>query len=135
MPDTSAPVPGKVRAPGHPEYTHAASFRPPAVLRYTGRQSIRSSFGVFRSDAAVSVFDTGDDRILGIRREYEGQVFLGLFNFSEHPTDLVIEGPVWTELISCDEFLPAEEGADHIDVHMDGYAFFWLLKGNLQKKD
>ena len=98
-------------------------------------QSIRSSFGVFRSDAAVSVYDTGDDRILGIRREHEGQVFLGLFNFSEHPADLVIEGPVWTELISCDEFLPAEEGADHIDVHMDGYAFFWLLKGSLQKKD
>ena len=98
-------------------------------------QRIRSSFDVFRSDAAVSVYNTGDDRILGIRREYEGQVFLGLFNFSEHPTGLVIEGPVWTELISGDEFLPAEEGADHIGVHMDGYAFFWLLKGSLQKKD
>ena len=34
-------------------------------------QSIRGSFDVFRSDAVVSVYDTGDDRILGIRREYE----------------------------------------------------------------
>ena len=96
-------------------------------------QSIRGSFDVFRPDAVVSVYDTGDDRILGIRRECEGQTFLGLFNFSEHPADIVIEGPVWTELISRDEFLPPEEGADHINVHMDGYAFFWLLKGKVEE--
>ena len=69
---------------------------------------------------------------MGIRRECEDQIFLGLFNFSEHPADLVLEGPVWTELISLDELLPPEEGADYINVHMDGYAFFWLLKGSLQ---
>ena len=90
-------------------------------------QRIRSSFDVFRPDADVRVHDTGDDRILGIRRECKGQVFLGLFNFSEQTADLSIEGPSWTELMSQTEFLP-RPGEEDVTVHMDGYAFFWLLK-------
>ena len=43
---------------------------------------IRKYNDVFHSDAHVYPVDTGDNRVLGIIREYEGKRLLGLFNFS-----------------------------------------------------
>lgn len=43
---------------------------------------IRRFNDVFHSDAHVYPMDTGDNRVLGIAREYKGKRMLGLFNFS-----------------------------------------------------
>lgn len=56
--------------------------------------SVRAEQDVFRSDAQVYVYYTGDDRVMGLKRMYGDQTFIGLFNFSEHPADVSIECPV-----------------------------------------
>ena len=43
---------------------------------------IRRFNEVFHSDAHVYPIDTGDNRVLGIARDYKGKRMLGLFNFS-----------------------------------------------------
>lgn len=88
---------------------------------------VRSANDVFRADASVYVYYTGDDRIMGLLREYNGQVFVGLFNFSEEPADVRLQGPAWTDLLSGKAFLP-QEGETDVPVHMDGYAYYWLLQ-------
>ena len=42
----------------------------------------RRSNEIFHSDAHVYPVETGDNRVLGIAREYKGKRMLGLFNFS-----------------------------------------------------
>ena len=78
----------------------------------------------------MHVYYTGDDRVMGLIREYEGQVFVGLFNFSEEPADVDLEGPSWTELLSGVEFLAPEEDGK-VPVYMEGYAYYWLQRGRL----
>ena len=43
---------------------------------------IRKHNDIFHSDAKLYPVDTGDERVLGIVREYRGRRMLGLFNFS-----------------------------------------------------
>jgi hypothetical protein len=43
---------------------------------------IRRFNEVFHSDAHVYPIDTGDNRVLGIARDYNGKRMLGIFNFS-----------------------------------------------------
>ena len=45
---------------------------------------IRKYNDIFHSDAKLYPVNTGDDRVLGMVREYNGKRMLGLFNFSEH---------------------------------------------------
>ncbi|MBQ3429500.1 MAG: amylosucrase [Mogibacterium sp.] len=53
---------------------------------------IRKYNDVFHSDAHVYPVDTGDNRVLGIIREYEGKRLLGLFNFSPDYINAWIDG-------------------------------------------
>ena len=53
---------------------------------------IRKYNDVFHSDAHVYPVDTGDNRVLGIIREYEGKRLLGLFNFSPDYVNAWIDG-------------------------------------------
>ena len=53
---------------------------------------IRKYNDVFDSDAHVYPVDTGDNRVLGIIREYEGKRLLGLFNFSPDYVNAWIDG-------------------------------------------
>ena len=53
---------------------------------------IRKYNDVFHSDAHVYPVDTGDNRVLGIIREYEGKHLLGLFNFSPDYVNAWIDG-------------------------------------------
>ena len=53
---------------------------------------IRRFNEVFHSDAHVYPIDTGDNRVLGIARDYKGKRMLGLFNFS--PDEVWVN--VWT---------------------------------------
>lgn len=53
---------------------------------------IRRFNEVFHSDDHVYPIDTGDNRVLGIARDYKGKRMLGLFNFS--PDDVWVDA--WT---------------------------------------
>ncbi len=53
---------------------------------------IRRFNEVFHSDAHVYPIDTGDNRVLGIARDYKGKRMLGLFNFS--PDEVWVDA--WT---------------------------------------
>ena len=53
---------------------------------------IRKYNDVFHSDAHVFPIETGDDRVLGIRREYKGKKMLGLFNFSPDDVRVWVNG-------------------------------------------
>ena len=67
---------------------------------------IRKYNDVFHSDAHVYPVDTGDNRVLGIIREYEGKRLLGLFNFSPDYVNAWIDGG---------------------EYNMNPYGFRWIL--------
>ena len=86
---------------------------------------------MFRSDAKVYVYYTGNDHVFGLLREYEGQILVGLFNFSEHPANVKLyapheaEDPVWRDILSGNE-IRQEEGQEEADIQLGGYGFHWL---------
>jgi amylosucrase len=67
---------------------------------------IRKYNDVFHSDAHVYPFETGDNRVLGIAREYNGKHMFGLFNFSPEY--------VWAE-------------ADGKGYQLQPYGFRWIM--------
>ena len=97
----------------------------------------RAEYDVFRSDAKVYVYYTGDDRVFGLLREYEGQTLVGLFNFSEHPADVKLYAPhetgdaVWHDILADTE-IQSEEGQPAADIHLNGYGFYWLYRKEQQ---
>ena len=56
------------------------------------QKEVRRFNEVFHSDAHVYPIDTGDNRVLGIARDYKGKRMLGLFNFS--PDEVWVDA--WT---------------------------------------
>lgn len=68
---------------------------------------IRRFNDVFHSDAHVYPIDTGDNRVLGIAREYKGKRMLGLFNFSPEEVHVT----TWTG-----------------ETKMQPYGYRWLLE-------
>ena len=90
---------------------------------------IRKYNDVFHSDAFVYPVDTGDDRVLGIERSYNGKRMLGLFNFSDNH--------VRTEIATADriDMTHPERRYEHGDSEMseywlEPYGFRWLLEEN-----
>ena len=47
-------------------------------------EQIRRQENVFSQEAEVYTYDVHNDSILGILREYKGERFIALFNFSEN---------------------------------------------------
>ena len=101
---------------------------------YDGLQKLkdtRAKYDVFRSDAKVYVYYTGNDHVFGLLREYDGQTFVGLFNFSEQPADMKLyaphgaEKPVWRDILAGTE-IRQDEGQPATDIHLNGYGFYWL---------
>ena len=82
-------------------------------------ETIRASERVFRADAKISTFDTDSDNVLGIRREWNGERFLGLFNFREAATLVVLEDAVMTDLVHKKKVATKE-------ILLAPYGFIWL---------
>ena len=62
-------------------------------------ETLRAAHRVFDSRADTWIVDTGDDRILGIGRYYEGEKMIALFNFGEETTVVSIrESGEFTDL-------------------------------------
>ena len=88
---------------------------------------IRRNNSIFHSDANVYVVETGDDRVLGIAREYEGKRMLGLFNFSPEF--------VRTEIVTSERIDMIEPEREYIkgegpmsEYIVEPYGYRWLLE-------
>lgn len=82
-------------------------------------ETIRAEHPAFRSDAKVTVLDTGCDSVLGISREYGGERLVLLFNFSEMPMECGVEAGSARDLLLA-ETVPLDP------VHLAGHGFRWL---------
>ena len=83
-------------------------------------ETIRAAQPVFRADADFRGFDTGDQRVLGVRRSLGGDTLTALFNFSPLPVTLRLEGSV--------EDLRTGKAVDLTACTLPGYGFLWGLK-------
>lgn len=85
-------------------------------------ESIRSQEKVFDKEADVYTYDVHDDSILCILREYEGERFIAMFNFSEHTkTAWMQEEGEFRELMSG-------VVVELKDVELPGHGFMWCKK-------
>ena len=87
---------------------------------------VRKYNDVFHSDARLYTVDTGDNKVLGIMREYNGKRMLGLFNFSEFHcrTEIVTEN--WIDMVHPGRnYVPGSE--DTSEYWIEPYGFRWLI--------
>ena len=82
---------------------------------------LRQKYDVFRSSAALSTFDPGDTRLLGLRRCLDGQTLTAIFNFSEQ------EVSARAASISGALDLVTGTRTDGDRVTLSPYGFVWLL--------
>lgn len=87
---------------------------------------IRKNNDIFHSDAKLYPVDTGDDRVLGMVREYNGKRMLGLFNFSEHYCRTEIETRDRTDMAVPErDYIPGEGRMS--EYWIEPYGFRWFL--------
>ena len=87
-------------------------------------EQIRKTEKVFVSNADTWTVETGDRSVLCIGRYFEGEMLIGLFNFSEFEKSLRIpEDGIWVDLISKEE---QEAGKE--PVLLQAYGFCYLKK-------
>ena len=67
--------------------------------------------------------ETGDDSILGIAREYEGEKIIGLFNFSSEVKTAKLQEE------ECYKDLMTDNGIDAASVELAESGFVWMKRG------
>lgn len=83
-------------------------------------EQIRRQENVFSQEAEVYTYDVHNDSILGILREYKGERFIALFNFSEsEQTAWMQEEGIFRDLING-------EITETRDPVLKGYGFVWV---------
>lgn len=83
-------------------------------------EQIRRKENVFSQEAEVYTYDVHNDSILGILREYKGERFIALFNFSEREqTAWMQEEGIFRDLING-------EITEMKDLVLKGYDFVWV---------
>lgn len=83
-------------------------------------EQIRRQENVFSQEAEVYTYDVHNDSILGILREYKGERFIALFNFSEREqTAWMQEEGIFRDLING-------EITEMKDPVLKGYGFVWV---------
>lgn len=88
---------------------------------------IRKYNSIFHSDANVYVVETGDERVLGIAREYDGKRMLGLFNFSPEFVKTEIVTSERIDMTSPErEYIKGEGPMSEYVI--EPYGFRWLLE-------
>ncbi|MDO4616445.1 MAG: alpha-amylase family protein [Lachnospiraceae bacterium] len=84
-------------------------------------EKIRAAEPIFRADADVYTYYTGSNHIFGLKRIYNGEEFVGLFNFSEYDFNVYCEDEFYTNLITGEKLNLSE-------IHMKPFGFYWLKK-------
>lgn len=83
-------------------------------------EQIRRQENVFSQEAEVYTYDVHNDSILGILREYKGERFIALFNFSES------EQTAWMQEEGIFRNLLNGEIVEVKDPVLKGYEFVWM---------
>lgn len=83
-------------------------------------EQIRRQENVFSQEAEVYTYDVHNDSILGILREYKGERFIALFNFSEN------EQTAWMQEEGIFRNLVNGEIVEVKDQVLKGYEFVWM---------
>ena len=83
-------------------------------------EQIRRQENVFSQEAEVYTYDVHNDSILGILREYKGERFIALFNFSEN------EETAWMQEEGIFRNLVNGEIVEVKDPVLKGYEFVWM---------
>lgn len=83
-------------------------------------EQIRRQENVFSQEAEVYTYDVHNDSILGIIREYKGERFIALFNFSES------EQTAWMQEEGIFRNLVNGEIVEVKDPVLKGYEFVWM---------
>ena len=83
-------------------------------------EQIRRQENVFSQEAEVYTYDVHNDSILGILREYKGERFIALFNFSER------EQTAWMQEEGIFRNLVNGETVEVKDLVLKGYEFVWM---------
>lgn len=83
-------------------------------------ERIRRQENVFSQEAEVYTYDVHNDSILGILREYKGERFIALFNFSEN------EQTAWMQEEGIFRNLVNGEIVEVKDPVLKGYEFVWM---------
>ena len=83
-------------------------------------EQIRRQENVFSQEAEVYTYDVHNDSILGILREYKGERFIALFNFSES------EKTAWMQEEGIFRNLVNGEIVEVKDPVLKGYEFVWM---------
>lgn len=83
-------------------------------------EHIRKKEAVFEASANVNLYDVHNDSVLCIRREKEGEIFFGIFNFSDREeTAWMQEEGSFTDMISG-------EKVEVRDITVPGHDFYWM---------
>ena len=83
-------------------------------------EQIRRQENAFSQEAEVYTYDVHNDSILGMLREYKGERFIALFNFSEH------EQTAWMQEDGIFRNLVNGEIVEVKDPVLEGYEFVWM---------
>ena len=83
-------------------------------------EQIRRQENVFSQEAEVYTYDVHNDSILGILREYKGERFIALFNFSEN------EQTAWMQEEGIFRNLVNGKIVEVKDPVLKGYEFVWM---------
>lgn len=83
-------------------------------------EQIRKSEAVFEASANVYIYDVHNDSVLCIMREKAGEVFFGIFNFSDREeTAWMQEEGSFTDLMSGEKITLE-------DITIPGHDFYWI---------
>lgn len=83
-------------------------------------EQIRKSEAVFEGSANVYIYDVHNDAVLCIMREKEGEIFFGIFNFSDREeTAWMQEAGHFTDLMSGKKI-------EVKDLTVPGHDFYWI---------
>ena len=86
-------------------------------------ETIRKNEKAFMAGADFYTVETGDDSILGIAREYEGEKIIGLFNFSSEVKTAKLQEE------ECYKDLMTDNGIDAASVELAESGFVWMKRG------
>jgi amylosucrase len=82
-------------------------------------EKLRREEKVFEAGANVYTYDVKNDAVLGIVRQYEGEAFIGLYNFSEWPQPIQMhEDGQWQNLITGEPVVMDDQV-------LNGHSFTW----------
>lgn len=86
-------------------------------------ETIRKNEKAFMAGADFYTVETGDDSILGIARECEGEKIIGLFNFSSEVKTAKLQEE------GCYKDLMTDNGIDAASVELAESGFVWMKRG------